>query len=112
MGGYVIYRVRVRRGDRKKHAHKGATYGKPVRQGVNKLKPQRSLRALAEERVGRKVSNLRVLNSYWLNQDGVYKYFEVICVDPQHKAIRRDRASTGLSTRCTSTASAAVSPAP
>merc|ERR1711974_355453 len=50
--GYVIYRVRVRRGDRKKHAHKGATYGKPVRQGVNKLKPQRSLRALAEERVG------------------------------------------------------------
>ena len=84
--GYVIYRVRVRRGDRKKHAHKGATYGKPVRQGVNKLKPQRSLRALAEERVGRKVSNLRVLNSYWLNQDGVYKYFEVICVDPQHKA--------------------------
>ena len=88
--GYVIYRVRVRRGDRKKHAHKGATYGKPVRQGVNKLKPQRSLRALAEERVGRKVSNLRVLNSYWLNQDGVYKYFEVICVDPQHKAIRRD----------------------
>merc|ERR1712130_998674 len=66
------------------------TYGKPVRQGVNKLKPQRSLRALAEERVGRKVSNLRVLNSYWLNQDGVYKYFEVICVDPQHKAIRRD----------------------
>merc|ERR1712130_452576 len=66
------------------------TYGKPVRQGVNKLKPQRSLRALAEERVGRKVSNLRVLNSYWLNQDGVYKYFEVILVDPQHKAIRRD----------------------
>ncbi|WFD06531.1 60S ribosomal protein L15A [Malassezia vespertilionis] len=88
--GYVIYRVRVRRGDRKKKAHKGATYGKPVRQGVNKLKPQRSLRVLAEERVGRKASNLRVLNSYWVNQDGVYKYFEVICVDPFHKAIRRD----------------------
>ena len=88
--GYVIYRVRVRRGNRKKHAPKGATYGKPVHQGVNKLKPQRSLRALAEERVGRKVSNLRVLNSYWVNQDGVYKYFEVICVDPHHKAIRRD----------------------
>ena len=88
--GYVIYRVRVRRGNRKKHVSKGATYGKPVHQGVNKLKPQRSLRVLAEERVGRKVSNLRVLNSYWVNQDGVYKYFEVICVDPNHKAIRRD----------------------
>jgi len=23
-----------------------------------------------------------VLNSYWINQDGVYKYFEVILVDP------------------------------
>ena len=88
--GYVIYRVRVRRGNRKKHAPKGATYGKPVRQGVNQLKPNRSLRVLAEERVGRKAANLRVLNSYWVNQDGVYKYFEVICVDPQHKAIRRD----------------------
>lgn len=30
------------------------------------------------------------LQSYWINQDGVYKYYEVICVDPFHKAIRRD----------------------
>lgn len=88
--GYVIYRIRVRRGNRKKPVPKGATYGKPVRQGVNHLKYQRSLRATAEERVGRKCSNLRILNSYWINQDGVYKYFEVIAVDPQHKAIRRD----------------------
>ncbi|KAG6813271.1 60S ribosomal protein L15 [Tricholoma furcatifolium] len=88
--GYVIYRVRVRRGNRKKHAHKGATYGKPVRHGVNQLKFQRSLRSTAEERVGRRCGNLRVLNSYWVNQDGVYKYYEVILVDPSHKAIRRD----------------------
>ncbi|CAL1695890.1 unnamed protein product [Somion occarium] len=88
--GYVIYRVRVRRGNRKKHVPKGATYGKPVRQGVNHLKPQRGLRSVAEERVGKRCGNLRVLNSYWINQDGVYKYYEVILVDPNHKAIRRD----------------------
>ncbi|KAA8565328.1 hypothetical protein EYC84_011045 [Monilinia fructicola] len=35
-------------------------------------------------------ANLRVLNSYWINQDSTYKYFEIILVDPQHKAIRRD----------------------
>ena len=29
--GYVIYRIRVRRGGRKRPAPKGATYGKPVR---------------------------------------------------------------------------------
>jgi large subunit ribosomal protein L15e len=85
--GYVIYRVRVRRGNRKKPVPKGATYGKPVRQGVNQLKPQRSLRSTAEERVGRRCGNLRVLNSYWINQDGVYKYYEVILVDPSHKAV-------------------------
>ncbi|KAK2071920.1 hypothetical protein P8C59_006305 [Phyllachora maydis] len=88
--GYVIYRVRVRRGGRKKPVPKGATYGKPVHQGVNQLKYQRSLKATAEERVGRRCSNLRVLNSYWINQDSTYKYYEVILVDPQHKAIRRD----------------------
>lgn len=65
----------------------GATYGKPVRQGVNHLKPQRGLRSVAEERVGRRCGNLRVLNSYWINQDGVYKYYEVILVDPNHKAV-------------------------
>jgi hypothetical protein len=65
----------------------GATYGKPVRQGVNHLKFQRGLRSTAEERVGKRCGNLRVLNSYWVNQDGVYKYYEVILVDPNHKAV-------------------------
>ena len=32
-----------------------------------------------------------MLNSYWINQDGVYKYYEVILVDPNHKAV-----STGI----------------
>ncbi|KAK6535493.1 60S ribosomal protein L15 [Orbilia ellipsospora] len=88
--GYVIYRIRVRRGGRKRPVPKGATYGKPTNQGVNQLKYQRSHRSTAEERVGRRCGNLRVLNSYWVNQDSTYKYFEVILVDPQHKAIRRD----------------------
>ena len=64
--------------------------GKPTNQGINQLKYQRSLRSTAEERCGRRCANLRVLNSYWINQDSTYKYFEIILVDPQHKAIRRD----------------------
>ncbi|KAK3210025.1 hypothetical protein GRF29_44g1388104 [Pseudopithomyces chartarum] len=88
--GYVIYRIRVRRGGRKRPVPKGATYGKPTNQGVNQLKYQRSLKSTAEERVGRRCANLRVLNSYWINQDSTYKYYEVILVDPSHKAIRRD----------------------
>ncbi|KAJ3176851.1 60S ribosomal protein L15 [Geranomyces variabilis] len=88
--GYVIYRIRVRRGNRKRLAPKGQVYGKPASQGISQLKYQRAARSTAEERVGRKCANLRVLNSYWVNQDSTYKFFEVICVDPQHKAIRRD----------------------
>ena len=30
------------------------------------------------------------MNSYWINQDGVYKYYEVILVDPNHKAVSVD----------------------
>lgn len=88
--GFVIYRVRVRRGGRKRPVPKGATYGKPTNQGVNQLKFQRSLQNVAEERAGRRIGNLRVLNSYWVAEDSTYKYFEIIMVDPQHKAIRRD----------------------
>ncbi len=30
-----------------------------------------------QERVGRRLKGLRVLNSYWVGQDSTYKYFEV-----------------------------------
>lgn len=46
--GYVIYRIRVRRGGRKRPVPKGATYGKPVNHGVNQLKFARSLQSVAE----------------------------------------------------------------
>merc|ERR1712187_804772 len=65
-------------------------YGKPKNQGVTHLKPNRNLRAIAEGRVGLRYGALRVLNSYWVNQDSTYKYFEVILVDPFHKVIRAD----------------------
>uniref|UniRef100_A0A1I8HC50 Ribosomal protein L15 n=6 Tax=Macrostomum lignano TaxID=282301 RepID=A0A1I8HC50_9PLAT len=88
--GFVIYRIRIRRGGRKRPVPKGATYGKPVHEGVNQLKNQRSHQAIAEERIGRKIGALRVLGSYWIAQDSTYKFYEVILVDPNHKAIRRD----------------------
>lgn len=85
--GFCIYRVRVRRGGRKRPVPKGCTYGKPVTHGVNSLKPTRNLQAVAEERVGRRCGGLRVLNSYWVGQDSTYKFYEVIMVDIAHKVI-------------------------
>eukprot|EP00435_Cladocopium_sp_Y103_P032091 s939_g8.t1 len=88
--GYCIYRVRVKRGDRKKRVAKGIVYGKPTNQGINKWKSVRNLRSIAEERVGRKCGSLRVLNSYWVAQDAVHKWYEVVMVDPFHSVIRND----------------------
>jgi Ribosomal protein L15E len=48
VAGYVIYRIRVRRGGRKRPVPKGATFGKPKSHGVNQLKPTRNLQSVAE----------------------------------------------------------------
>ena len=61
-------RVRVRRGGRKRPVPKGIVYGKPKHQGITQLKFQRNKRSVAEERAGRKLGGLRVLNSYWVNE--------------------------------------------
>merc|ERR1712022_6433 len=88
--GFCIYRVRIRRGGRKRPVNKGQVYGKPRNAGINHLKARRSLRSVAEERAARKCGGLRVLNSYWVNQDATFKYSEIIMIDPSHKVIRRD----------------------
>ena len=49
-----------------------------------------NLRVRAENMVGRRAPNMRVLSSYWVAQDATHKYFEVICIDPEHNAIRND----------------------
>jgi len=89
--GFVIYRIAMRRGGRKRPCPKGNPKGKPKTSGgVKQQKPVRNLQSIAEERVGRRVQGLRVLSSYWVGQDSTYKYFEVIMIDIHHKSITRD----------------------
>lgn len=76
--GYVVYRVRVKRGGRKRPVAKGIVYGKPTNQGVSQLKFQRSKRSVAEERAGRKLAGLKVLNSYWVNEVLCTRCFSLI----------------------------------
>jgi large subunit ribosomal protein L15e len=77
--GYIVVRVRVRRGGLRKPRPRSGRRQK--RMGVTKFKPAKSLRLIAEERAARKFPNLEVLNSYWVWEDGRYKWFEVIMVD-------------------------------
>jgi len=86
--GIFVVRCRVVRGGRKRpkprHGRKPAAYGRFVT-------ARKSLQVMAEEYTQRKYPNCEVLNSYWVGQDGAYKWFEVIMVDKNHPAIRADR---------------------
>ena len=55
---------------------------------VNDIRKSRGW--IAEERVGRKFPNLRVLNSYWVGSDNKWVWHEVILVDPNHPVIYND----------------------
>ncbi|KAJ8910608.1 hypothetical protein NQ315_003336 [Exocentrus adspersus] len=88
--GYSIYRVRIKRGGRKKLVNNGNTRGKCVNAGIYEQKPSLNLQGMAEIKLGKKIRNLRILNSYWVGQDGTYKYYEVIMVDPLCQRIRDD----------------------
>jgi large subunit ribosomal protein L15e len=87
--GYVLVRVRVRRGGFRKLRPRAGR--RPKRMGVQKFKVSKSLRLIGEERVARKFPNLQVLNSYWVGEDGVSKWFEIVLVDPQHPVIKSDK---------------------
>ena len=87
--GFVIVRAKVRRGGRKKQRPTSGRRQK--RMGVDKLKPAKSLQLMAEERAARKFPNLEVLNSYWVWEDGIQKWYEVIMVDPNHPVIKSDK---------------------
>ncbi|MEM1514584.1 MAG: 50S ribosomal protein L15e [Candidatus Bathyarchaeia archaeon] len=77
--GFIVVRVRVKKsGFRKERPVSGR---RPKAMGVTKYKLSKSLRLIAEERAARKFPNLEVLNSYWVWEDGRYKWFEVIMVD-------------------------------
>jgi large subunit ribosomal protein L15e len=86
--GFVMARVRVRRGGMRKQRPRSGR--RPKRMGVKKFKVGKSMKLIGEERVGRKFPNLEVLNSYWVGEDGRSKWFEVIMVDPSHPAIKAD----------------------
>lgn len=58
--------------------------------GVVKITPKKSIKRIAEERVARKYPNLEVLNSYWVWEDGKFKFYEVILVDPNQTSIKND----------------------
>lgn len=86
--GFVVVRVRVRRGGLRKPRPRSGR--RPKRMGVHGFTPWKSLKQIAIERALRKYPNLWALGAYWVGEDGRYKWFEVVLVDPHHPAIKSD----------------------
>ncbi|MCS7097087.1 MAG: 50S ribosomal protein L15e [Candidatus Methanomethylicia archaeon] len=86
--GFIIARVRVKRGSMSKSRPDSGR--RPKRMGVYGHTVRKSLQWIAEEKAARKFPNLEILASYWVGEDGKYKWFEVIMVDPHHPSIIND----------------------
>jgi len=86
--GFVVVRVKVRKGGLNRPRPRSGR--RPKRMGVYGYSPHKSAQLIAEERAQRKHPNLVVLGSYWVGEDGMYKWYEVVLVDPHHPSIKSD----------------------
>lgn len=91
--GVVVVRMRVGRGNmRRKRPVAGR---RPKHLGVLRIKPALSMQRVAERRVLERHPNMQLLGSYYLYQDGVYLWYEVILADPSHPQIVKDKEMRG-----------------
>jgi large subunit ribosomal protein L15e len=92
--GFVVIRIRLKRGGRKRTRHKHGR--KSRKQHVRKILKM-SYQWVAEIRAQKKYPNLEVLNSYQIGKDGKYYFFEIIMVDPSKPEILNDPAMVWIS---------------
>ncbi len=85
--GFVVIRVRLKRGGRQRPRHK---HGRKSRKQHVRKTLKMNYRWVAEIRAARRYLNLEVLNSYLLAKDGKYYFFEVIMVDTERPEIKND----------------------
>ena len=92
--GIIIVRVRVERGGRKR-ARPTKKGRRSKRQTTRKI-VRKSYQWIAEERANKRYKNCEVLNSYYVGEDGIYKWFEVILIDRNHPQIKNDKGLMNL----------------
>ncbi|MEM4366660.1 MAG: hypothetical protein QW035_00825 [Candidatus Anstonellales archaeon] len=90
---FAVVRVRVRRGRRHRPSPRG---GRKPAKNVRFLSPGKSRQAMAEVRAWKKLRHLgyEVVGSYWVGEDGLSKYFEVILKKGMKEKGRADRGLT------------------
>ncbi|HPD81567.1 MAG TPA: 50S ribosomal protein L15e [Candidatus Pacearchaeota archaeon] len=92
--GFVIIRIRLKRGGHRKERPIKGRRGKRMHTRKNLMM---SYQWIAEQRVQKRYPNLEILNSYLIGKDGIYAFYEVICVDPQRPEIKNDKTINWIS---------------
>ncbi|MEM1988585.1 MAG: 50S ribosomal protein L15e [Candidatus Woesearchaeota archaeon] len=86
--GVIVVRVRVEKKRRMREHRSGGRRPKAFRHyEVIELSHQ----VIAEQRAARKFVNCEVVNSYWVGEDGQYKWYEVILADRTSPAVLADK---------------------
>jgi large subunit ribosomal protein L15e len=86
--GIIIARVRIVKGRRMRERVRGGR--KPSKNG-RFFSMHTSFQAMAEDRAARKFINCEVLNSYYVGEDGIFKFYEAILLDRDHPALKNDK---------------------
>jgi len=84
--GFVVVRVRIRKGGARKPRPSSGRRQRAI--GVTKYTRAKNLKEIAQDRVAKRFPNLKVINSYWVWDDGKSTWFETILADPQHPVVR------------------------
>lgn len=92
--GFVVLRVRVMRGGRKRE--RMGVKGRKTRKQTNRKILKMNYQWVAEIRAARKYPTLEVLNSYNIGKDGKHYFYEVIMVDPSKNEIKSDRTTSWI----------------
>lgn len=86
--GFVIIRVRIKRGGHKRPRPNKGRRSKRMHTRKNLVM---NYKWIAEQRAQKKFTNLEVLNSYQIGKDGINYFYEVIMVDANAPEIKSDK---------------------
>ena len=94
--GFVVVRQRVKRGG---HTRPDIKAGRRSAHAHQRKNLSINYRGIAERRANEKFKNLAVLNSYFLCQDAIHSWYEVILVDPQHPNVKQNKSLHGMAVK-------------
>jgi len=94
--GIILARVRVSRGGRKRPSIKGGRRSKTRR--MKKILDM-NYQTVCELRANKKFPNCEVLNSYFVGQDGMSYWYEVILVDVSNPSIKKDKVLNWIASK-------------